>query len=142
MTEAINRKLKKTPLDLLHREFNGRMVSFADHMLPVQYACGIIAEHTHTREKASLFDISHMGQVTLSGINAEDKLERLVPGDIIGLAEGQIRYTMLTNAEGGIIDDLMVSKGDDHLRLVVNGARTEADLAHLRQRFGNNIVFL
>ena len=140
MTEAINRTLKKTPLDLLHREFNARMVSFADHMLPVQYACGIIAEHTHTREKASLFDISHMGQVTLSGINAEDKLERLVPGDIIGLAEGQIRYTMLTNAEGGIIDDLMVSKGDDHLRLVVNGARTEADLAHLRQRFGDNIA--
>ena len=140
MPEAIDRTLKKTPLDLLHREFKARMVSFADHTLPVQYAYGIIAEHTHTREKASLFDISHMGQITISGINVEKKLERLVPGDITGLAEGQIRYTMLTNAEGGIIDDLMVSKGVDHLRLVVNGARTEADLTHLRQRFGDNLT--
>lgn len=81
MPEAIDRTLKKTPLDLLHREFKARMVSFADHTLPVQYAYGIIAEHTHTREKASLFDISHMGQITISGINVEKKLERLVPGE-------------------------------------------------------------
>ena len=74
MPKAIDRTLKKTPLDLLHREFKARMVSFADHTLPVQYAHGIIAEHTHTREKASLFDISHMGQVTISGINAEKKI--------------------------------------------------------------------
>ncbi len=139
MSDSDQATLITTPLDALHRELEARMVPFAGHALPVQYAGGIIAEHTHTREKASLFDVSHMGQVVLSGAGAIDELEKLVPGNIAGLAEGRIRYTMLTNLRGGIIDDLMVGKAGDHLRLVVNGARVDVDLAHLRDHLGNGV---
>jgi len=105
----------------------------------VQYPAGIIAEHTQTREKASLFDVSHMGQVTLSGGDAAAALERLVPGNITGLKEGRIGYTMFTTEAGGIIDDLMVANAGDHLRLVVNGARAAVDLAHLRAQLGGEL---
>jgi aminomethyltransferase len=120
-----------TPLHDLHVELGARMVEFAGWSMPVQFA-GIIAEHTHTRAKASLFDVSHMGQVTISGPDRVAALERLVPGDIAALAPGRQRYTMLTNDAGGIIDDLMVANGDDYLFLVVNAARRVVDLARLR----------
>jgi aminomethyltransferase len=139
MSDPTDAALITTPLDALHHELGARMVPFAGHSLPVQYAGGIIAEHTHTRTKASLFDVSHMGQVTLGGDAAIARLERLVPGNITGLAEGRIRYTMLTKADGGIIDDLMVGKAADHLRLVVNGARADVDLAHLRAQLGGDV---
>jgi len=138
MSEAENETLKLTSLNALHRELGARMVAFAGHSLPVQYAGGIIAEHNHTRAKASLFDVSHMGQIVLSGSDALEELQRLVPGNIGGLGEGRIRYTMLTNAKGGIIDDLMVSKDTDHLRLVVNGSRVDVDLAHLGDELGGD----
>lgn len=136
MTVTDSQNLIATPLDALHRELDARLVPFAGHSLPVQYPAGIIAEHTHTRERASLFDVSHMGQVALRGEGAIDALERLVPGNIAGLAKGRIRYTMFTKADGGIIDDLMVGRADNHLRLVVNGARADVDLAHLRAEIG------
>ncbi|MBT6093468.1 MAG: glycine cleavage system aminomethyltransferase GcvT [Rhodospirillaceae bacterium] len=139
MSNPVDETLITTPLDSLHRELGARMVPFAGHSLPVQYDGGIIAEHTHTREKASLFDVSHMGQVVLSGENAVAELEQLVPGNIAGLAEGRIRYTMLTNLRGGIIDDLMVGNAGDHLRLVVNGARADVDLAHLKDHLGKDV---
>ena len=138
MSEAENETLKLTSLNALHRELGARMVAFAGHSLPVQYAGGIIAEHNHTRAKASLFDVSHMGQIVLGGSDALEELHRLVPGNIEGLGEGRIRYTMLTNAKGGIIDDLMVSKDTGHLRLVVNGSRVDADLAHLGDELGGD----
>ena len=138
MSEAENETLKLTSLNALHRELGARMVAFAGHSLPVQYAGGIIAEHNHTRAKASLFDVSHMGQIVLGGSDALEELRRLVPGNIEGLGEGRIRYTMLTNAKGGIIDDLMVSKDTNHLRLVVNGSRVDADLAHLGDELGGD----
>ncbi len=138
MSEAENETLKLTSLNALHRELGARMVAFAGHSLPVQYAGGIIAEHNHTRAKASLFDVSHMGQIVLGGSDALEELHRLVPGNIEGLGEGRIRYTMLTNAKGGIIDDLMVSKDTDHLRLVVNGSRVDVDLAHLGDELGGD----
>ena len=138
MSEAENETLKLTSLNALHRELGARMVAFAGHSLPVQYAGGIIAEHNHTRAKASLFDVSHMGQIVLGGSDALEELHRLVPGNIEGLGEGRIRYTMLTNAKGGIIDDLMVSKDTNHLRLVVNGSRVDADLAHLGDELGGD----
>ncbi len=128
-----------TPLAPLHAELGGRMVPFAGHSLPVQYAGGIIAEHNHTRAKASLFDVSHMGQVTLRGADAAVALERLVPGNITGLADGRIRYTMFTTPDGTIIDDLMVANGADHLRLVVNGARADVDLKHLRAELSGDV---
>jgi aminomethyltransferase len=129
--------LRRTPLYAMHVRLGARMVPFAGYDMPVQYRGGIIAEHLHTRAAASLFDVSHMGQIALRprsgrGEDAARALEALVPGDIIGLAPGRQRYTLLTNAVGGVLDDLMVSNQGDHLMLVVNAASKEADEAHLR----------
>jgi len=129
-------ELRRTPLHALHVARGAKMVPFAGYEMPVQYPTGIIAEHLHTRAQAGLFDVSHMGQVALHGVTAA-MLETLVPGDIAGLAEGRMRYTLLLNDEGGIIDDLMVLRDEgDALRLVVNAATKEGDIAHLRQRLG------
>lgn len=108
------------------------MVPFAGYEMPVQYPAGILAEHNHTRSKAAIFDVSHMGQVALRGDNAAAALETLVPGDIAGLAAGRMRYTMFTDDQGGILDDLMVTNVGDYLFLVVNAACKDADIAHLR----------
>jgi len=108
------------------------MVPFAGYEMPVQYPAGIMAEHLHTRAKAGLFDVSHMGQIRLP-LSAAAELERLVPGDIIGLQPMRQRYTLLLNDEGGILDDLMVTHAGDHLLVIVNAARKKADLAHLQQ---------
>lgn len=127
--------LRRTPLHALHLEWGGRLVDFAGWDLPVRYEPGPMAEHLHTRESASLFDVSHMGIVELHGRPVEDlavALEALVPASIRGIADGRQRYTQLTNADGGIIDDLMVARLGDLLVLVVNAARREIDVAHLR----------
>jgi len=128
--------LKKTPLDSLHLESNAKMVPFAGYSMPVQYQDGIIAEHLHTRQKASIFDVSHMGQARLTGSGAAAALETLVPGDILNLKAGRTRYTVLTNDQGGIIDDLMVTNRGDHLYLVVNADGKERDFAHIESRLG------
>jgi len=128
---------KRTPLHGLHIERGAKMVPFGGYEMPLNFPAGIITEHKHTRSKASLFDVSHMGQALLS--RAEDVsaiMERLVPGDIAGLKPGRMRYTQLTNADGGIIDDLMVSKlgeidGRDWLYFVINAARKQDDLTHI-----------
>ena len=130
--------LKKTPLRAMHLRLGARMVSFAGYEMPVQYRDGIIREHLHTRIAASLFDVSHMGQIALRprserGRDAALAVETLVPGDILGLAPRRQRYTLFTNAAGGVRDDLMVSNQGDHLVLVVNAACKEADEAHLRE---------
>jgi aminomethyltransferase len=124
--------LRHTPLYDLHRARGARMVPFAGYEMPVQYPAGIIAEHLHTRAKAGLFDVSHMGQIRLHGAAAASALEALVPGDLQSLAPRQMRYTLLLNASGGILDDLIVTRLDDGLMLVVNAGCKEADLAHLR----------
>ncbi len=126
----------KTPLHRLHVELGARMVPFAGFEMPLQYSAGILSEHNHTRAQASLFDVSHMGQLRISGDGAARALERLVPGDILSLAPGQLRYTVLTNDEGGIIDDLMVTRGDQGLYLIINASRRDVDLAHLRDNLG------
>jgi aminomethyltransferase len=108
------------------------MVPFAGWEMPVQYPTGILAEHLHCRAAAALFDVSHMGQVRLDGADAAAALERLVPGDIQGLAPGRARYTQFTDETGGILDDLIVSNAGDHLFLVVNAGCRDADVAHLR----------
>ncbi len=100
--------LKTTPLDAWHRALGARMVEFAGYAMPVQYQ-GVLAEHLHCRAQAALFDVSHMGQATLTGATAAAALERLVPGDMLGLKPGRQRYTLLTNEAGGILDDLMVA---------------------------------
>ena len=129
-------QLLQTPLHALHRELGARLVPFAGYEMPVQYPGGIIAEHQHCRAAAGLFDVSHMGQITLSGEGAAAALETLVPGDIAGLRPNHTRYTLFTEEQGGILDDLMVTNAGDHLFLVVNAACKADDAAHLRARIG------
>ncbi len=119
------------PLDALHRELGARMVPFAGYAMPIQYE-GIIAEHQWTRQNAGLFDVSHMGQVIVTGERADVALEALMPGDITGLKTGALRYSMLLNDQGGILDDLMVTRREDDLYVVVNGAVKAADIAHMQ----------
>lgn len=127
-------QLLTTPLHALHRELGAKMVPFAGYDMPVQYPAGVMKEHLHTRELAGLFDVSHMGQIRLTGADAAKALEALVPVDIIDLPVGMQRYAMFTNATGGILDDLMVANlGNDQLMLVVNAACKNEDLAHLQQ---------
>ncbi|MGR3762007.1 glycine cleavage system aminomethyltransferase GcvT [Roseobacteraceae bacterium NS-SX3] len=128
--------LKKTPLFALHEELGGKMVPFAGYAMPVQYPMGIMGEHKHTREKAGLFDVSHMGQVILSAGSYEavaGAFEALVPMDVLGLKEGRQRYGLFTNAEGGIEDDLMFANRGDHLFVVVNAACKDADIARMKK---------
>jgi aminomethyltransferase len=142
--------LAATPLRALHVARGARMVPFAGYEMPVQYADGIIAEHTHTRSAAGLFDVSHMGQAFLVGADHETAaraLETLVPADLVGLAPGRQRYTQLTNPDGGILDDLMVTRSSDPaedgvLMLVVNAARKDADFAHLLARLPAGVKLL
>jgi aminomethyltransferase len=113
------------------------MVAFAGYEMPVQYSTGIIAEHLHTRAAAGLFDVSHMGQIRIEADDFEhaaNALERLVPGDIRSLAPGGMRYTQFTSPAGGILDDLMAARLGEHLFLVVNASRKEADATHLREQ--------
>jgi aminomethyltransferase len=123
--------LLKTPLHALHIELGARMVPFAGWDMPVHYPGGIIAEHKHCRASAALFDVSHMGQVRLLGADAAAALETLVPVDVLGLAVGQQRYAFFTDASGGILDDLMITRREGDLLLVVNAGCREADLRHL-----------
>ena len=103
--------LQRTPLHALHVALGAKMVPFAGYEMPVSYPAGILAEHRQCREAAVLFDVSHMGQLRLVGADAAAALETLVPVDIVGLPEGKQRYALFTNAAGGILDDLMVTRG-------------------------------
>ena len=128
--------LLTTPLNALHLELGARMVPFAGYSMPVQYPAGLVAEHHHTRNAAGLFDVSHMGQLRLTGPDAAAAFESLMPVDVIGLGLHKQRYGLLLNDEGGIIDDLMfVNRGDD-LFVIVNGACKHGDLAHIQARIG------
>ena len=131
--------LKRTALYELHVAHGGKMVPFAGYEMPVQYPAGILTEHNHTRAKASIFDVSHMGQIALRGADPSTALETLVPGDIAGLAPGRMRYTMFTNETGGILDDLMVTNVGEYLFLVVNAACKDSDIAHLKDRLPGGI---
>jgi aminomethyltransferase len=124
--------LARTPLYDLHLELGAKMVPFAGYQMPVQYPSGVLKEHAHTRTQAGLFDVSHMGQLRLSGSGAAAALETLVPVDIVDLPRNMQRYALFTNEQGGILDDLMVSNGGDHLFVVVNAACKQQDTAHLR----------
>ena len=121
------------PLDAWHRARGARMVPFAGYQMPIQYE-GIMAEHRWTREAAGLFDVSHMGQIVVSGIGLDAALEAVLPADLSLLKSGRLRYSLLLNDEGGIIDDLMVTRRGEHFYLVVNGATKQGDIAHLRSR--------
>ncbi len=138
-------ELLQTPLHALHLKLGARMVPFAGYSMPVQYAHGVIAEHKHCRTSAALFDVSHMGQLRLVGAGAAAALETLVPVDIVDLAPGRQRYALFTNATGGLLDDLMVTRptaadaahGFGDLFLVVNAACKAADIGHLVTHIGH-----
>ncbi len=127
------------PLDGWHRARGGRMVEFAGYWMPVQYE-GIIAEHLWTRESAGLFDVSHMGQLLISGEGVDAALEALLPIDLSTLKLGSQRYSLLLDENGGILDDLIVSRWPDSLFLVVNGATKWDDIAHLREYLPDEIT--
>jgi aminomethyltransferase len=127
------------PLDAWHRAKGARMVPFAGYAMPIQYE-GIIAEHLWTRENAGLFDVSHMGQLQLSGPDAATALEAIVPSDIAALVPGKMRYSLLLDDNGGILDDLMVTNAGDHLYLVVNGAVKWEDIGYLREQLPDAIT--
>ena len=129
---------KRTPLYDFHVINGARMVPFAGWDMPVQYASGIKAEHLATRQKAGLFDVSHMAQLVLSGRGADACFERLTPTDITAVAEGRVRYSLMLNDSGGVLDDLMVARLDGQLNLVVNAGRAEHDIAHIRENLAEN----
>jgi aminomethyltransferase len=139
--------LQRTPLYELHVALGARMVAFAGYEMPVQYPPGILKEHLHVRDRAGLFDVSHMGQAFLVGpdhASTAAALEALAPADILGLRPGQQRYTQLLNEDGGIIDDLMVTRSasaedDGTLMLVVNAARKAVDFAHIAERLPEDV---
>ncbi|MGB1152915.1 MAG: glycine cleavage system aminomethyltransferase GcvT [Paracoccaceae bacterium] len=127
--------LRRTPFYDLHLKLGAKMVGFAGFDMPVQYPLGVMQEHRHTRTKAGLFDVSHMGQVILRGATyaaAASALERLIPMDVHGLQPGRQRYGLFTNLQGGIQDDLMFANRGDHIFMVVNAACADADVKYLR----------
>ncbi|MBL4602829.1 MAG: glycine cleavage system aminomethyltransferase GcvT [Emcibacteraceae bacterium] len=139
---AENSDLLKTPLYSLHEELGGKMVPFAGYLMPVQYPLGVMGEHNHTREKAGLFDVSHMGQVVIKGDGADKWLETLVPGNIVDLKQNRIRYTMFTNDQGGILDDLMITRRENDIFMVVNAGCKEQDIAHMRKHLPDHLELI
>jgi aminomethyltransferase len=140
--------LLQTPLHALHLRLNARLVPFAGYAMPVQYPAGVIAEHKHCRASAALFDVSHMGQLRLVGAESDSAaaaLETLVPVDVIGLGAGKQRYAFFTNASGGLLDDLMITRptvadaaqGFGDLFLIVNAGCKAADIQHLQTHIGH-----
>jgi aminomethyltransferase len=127
------------PLDSWHRARGARMVEFAGYAMPVQYE-GIIAEPLWTRESAGLFDVSHMGQLLVSSGEAEAALEALLPADLRALPMGGMRYSLLLNGQGGILDDLMITRWRQGFHIVVNGATKWDDIAHLREHFPERVT--
>jgi len=132
-------ELQTLPLDAWHRARGGRMVPFAGYHMPVQYE-GIMAEHLWTRDSAGLFDVSHMGQLLLSGDDLDDELEKLIPADVKGVALGQQKYSLLLAENGGILDDLMFSRWPGGIYMVVNGAVKYEDIGHLREHLPDAIT--
>jgi aminomethyltransferase len=139
--------LKKTPLHGLHVALGGKMVGFAGYEMAVHYKAGILREHLHTRQKAGLFDVSHMGQRFLVGPNHKvtvATLERFTPGDFQSLSPGRMRYSLLLNANGGIVDDLMVTRprspeDDGKLGLVINASRKQIDDEFIRNHLSGEV---
>ena len=139
--EAVD--LLRTPLHALHSEAGARMVDFAGYQMPLHYRPGILKEHLHTRELASLFDVSHMGQFALTSLtsnitDAAKALESVLPSDILSLGERRQRYAVLTNERGGIIDDLMVARDPDRFILIVNAGRKRVDEEYLTTALGRS----
>jgi aminomethyltransferase len=133
--------LKQTPLYSLHLELGAKMVPFAGYQMPVHYPNGTLHEHLHCRHHAGFFDISHMGQCLILGDSAASELEMLTPSDITGLALHQQRYTVLTNDNGGVIDDIIVTRLPSGLMVIVNAACKYKDFKHFKSRLSDRCHF-
>lgn len=144
MHSTDGQQLKKTPLYNMHVAAKAKMVTFSGYDMPLHFSQGIMREHKHTREEASLFDVSHMGQIILSGSGIGAALEKLMPIDLQSMPIYQQQYGVMTNVEGGIVDDLVVTRwADDTYFLVVNAARKEEGLIHLRNHLsGFNVEYM
>lgn len=126
--------LLHTPLTKLHESLGAKMVGFAGYSMPIQYEKGIIHEHLHTRSQCAIFDVSHMGQLYLRGENVAEKLEKILPVNVIGLAPGRQRYAFFTLENGGLLDDLMLATVDEKtMYMVVNASRKDVDLPHMQK---------
>jgi aminomethyltransferase len=133
--------LQVTPLHALHNELGAKMVPFAGYDMPVQFPAGVKTEHLHTRKAAGLFDVSHMGQFTVSGEGVVEALEKLLPIDVGALNINQQSYALLTNEDGGILDDLIITRwAEDSFFIVVNAACKEQDIAHFRKHLPNAYI--
>jgi aminomethyltransferase len=140
--EVSNENLRRTPLYALHVELGAKIVPFAGYEMPVHYPAGIIKEHLHTREKAGLFDVSHMGQAFLRGADPARSMEKLAPSDFAGLKAGMQRYGLLLNDNGGVKDDFMLTRLADEpaLFLVVNASMKESDFAYIGERLEGEVT--
>ncbi|MDR9826500.1 glycine cleavage system aminomethyltransferase GcvT [Vibrio sp. FNV 38] len=139
MVQSTAEVLLSTPLHQSHIDAGAKMVPFAGYAMPVQYPLGVKKEHLHTREQAGLFDVSHMGQLLLTGEGAAEFLETLVPVDVVGLEVGKQRYAFFTNEQGGIEDDLMIANLGEALFIVVNAACKEQDIAHIQRHLPQSL---
>jgi len=139
MSSEDQQPLDQLPLNAWHRAKGGRMVAFAGYEMPVQYD-GIMAEHLWTRENAGLFDVSHMGQLLFHGRSADATLEKVLPADLQGLGDMKLKYSLLLDDSGGIIDDLMATRRGDDFYVVVNGATKYGDLHDFETRLGRDVA--
>ena len=139
MSMDADTQLEQLPLDSWHRAKGARMVPFAGYEMPVQYE-GIIAEHLWTRENAGLFDVSHMGQLLIHGRGADAALEKLLPADLMALSDMKLKYSLLLDDNGGIIDDLMATRRGEDFYVVVNGATKYGDIHEFETRLGREVV--
>lgn len=134
--------LKQTPLYQLHLELGAKMVAFGGYHMPIYYPGGIIHEHLHCRSHAGFFDISHMGQCLILGDEAVSELARLTPSDVAELKPGQQKYTVLTNDDGGIIDDIIITRIESGLRIIVNAACKDKDFQYLTSKLSDQCHFV
>ncbi|AEF85174.1 aminomethyltransferase [Treponema primitia ZAS-2] len=133
---------KKTPLYQWHESHGGRIVPFAGYLLPVQYESGVIAEHNAVREKAGLFDVSHMGEFVIQGKAALANLQRILTNDFTNMTIGRVRYTLMCNDGGTIIDDLVVCKMEEgRYFLVVNASNREKDADWIKAHLSGDVTF-
>lgn len=134
--------MKTTPLHAKHLELKAKMAEFAGYDMPIQYETGVLTEHKWTREKCGLFDVSHMGQIWLEGANAAALWEKLTPSAISKLGAGVAKYTVLTNAEGGIIDDLIITRlSDTKFFAVINAGCKDKDIAWIQSNLPDGVTF-
>ncbi len=130
--------VKKTPLYHLHQSHQAKMTNFAGYQLPIHYPLGVLKEHLHTRAKAGLFDVSHMGQLILSGPNVVSCLESIFPIDAENMAINTQAYTVLLNESGGIVDDLIITRmGESRFFIVVNAACKSSDISYISSLLDN-----